>query len=156
MTPLIIRVTRPPRSKLTIGLVPTDGIDLEKKHQRKLFHDSYSKFTTNQNVSGDFYLHSWLSFNAEQITILIKIFLIFHDTIFSVREISCRIYMHRYISAYSLGIYLKLHSYSEIWKSPRKYCCRNACHLSEQFDNSLTQSRGIDTSRDLAIRHLSA
>ena len=43
---------------------------------------------------------------------------------------------------------------SEIWQAPRQHCCRGACHISEQCDNSNYQSRGFETSRDFTIRRL--
>ena len=45
---------------------------------------------------------------------------------------------------------------SEIWKAPRQQRCRGACQLTERCDNCNTQSRGFETSRDLAVRRLTA
>ena len=45
---------------------------------------------------------------------------------------------------------------SEIWQVPRQRCCRGACQISERYDNCNIQSRGFETSRDLAVRRLTA
>ena len=49
---------------------------------------------------------------------------------------------------------LELSDCSEIWQAPQQRCCRGACQMSEQCDNSNYQSRGFETSRDLTIRRL--
>ena len=41
---------------------------------------------------------------------------------------------------------------SEIWQAPRQSCCRDACQMSERYDRYNIQSRGFETSRDLAVR----
>ena len=45
---------------------------------------------------------------------------------------------------------------SEIWQVPRQRCCRGACQISERYDHCNIQSRGFETSRDLAVRRLTA
>ena len=50
---------------------------------------------------------------------------------------------------------LELSNCSEIWQAHRQHCCRGACQISERCDKSHYQSRGFETSRDLAIRRLS-
>ena len=40
----------------------------------------------------------------------------------------------------------------DIWQAPREQFCRDACHISERYDQYNTQSRGFETSRDLAVR----
>ena len=39
---------------------------------------------------------------------------------------------------------------------PRQQCCRDACQISERYYNCNIQSRGYETSRDLAVRRLTA
>ena len=43
-------------------------------------------------------------------------------------------------------------NHSEIWQAPRQSCCRDACQISERYDRYNIQSRGFETSRDLAVR----
>ena len=43
---------------------------------------------------------------------------------------------------------------SEIWQVHRQRCCRGACQISERYDLCIIQSRGFETSRDLAVRRL--
>ena len=45
---------------------------------------------------------------------------------------------------------------SEIWQASRQQCCRDACQIWEQCHHYNTQSRGFETSRDLAVRRLTA
>ena len=45
---------------------------------------------------------------------------------------------------------------SEIWQASRQRCCRGACQISERYDNYNIQSRGFETSQDLAVRRLTA
>ena len=42
----------------------------------------------------------------------------------------------------------------EIWQAPRQQRCRDACQIPERCDYYNTQSRGFETSRDLAVRRL--
>ena len=44
----------------------------------------------------------------------------------------------------------------EIWLAPRQQYCRDACQISERYDHYNIQSRGSETSRDLAVRCLTA
>ena len=44
----------------------------------------------------------------------------------------------------------------EIWQVSRQQCCRGACQFSEWLKTSKPESRGFDTSRDLAVRCLTA
>ena len=48
----------------------------------------------------------------------------------------------------------KLSNHSEIWQVPRQRCCRGACQISERYEHCNFQSRGFETSRDLAVRRL--
>ena len=41
---------------------------------------------------------------------------------------------------------------SEIRQAPRQQHCRNACQISERYDNHNFQPRGLEISRDLAVR----
>ena len=45
---------------------------------------------------------------------------------------------------------------SEIWQAPRQQRCRDACQISVRNDHYNTQSRGFETSLDLAVRRLPA
>ena len=45
---------------------------------------------------------------------------------------------------------------SEIWQAPRQQRCRDACQISEGYDRYKIQSRSFETSRDLAVRRLTA
>ena len=45
---------------------------------------------------------------------------------------------------------------SDIWQAPRQQCCRDACQHSERYDDYDLLSRGFETSRDLAVRRLTA
>ena len=45
---------------------------------------------------------------------------------------------------------------SQIWQAPRQQRCRDACQISERYDHYNIQSRGFETSRDLAVRRLTA
>ena len=45
---------------------------------------------------------------------------------------------------------------AETWQAPRKHRCRDACQMSAQYDHCNIQSRGFETSRDLAVRRLTA
>ena len=45
---------------------------------------------------------------------------------------------------------------SEIWQAPRQQRCRDACQISEQYGDFNIQSRGFETSRDFAVRRLTA
>ena len=51
---------------------------------------------------------------------------------------------------------LELSYRSEIWQASRQQRCRDACQISEWYDNSNIQSRFFETSRDLAVRRLTA
>ena len=51
---------------------------------------------------------------------------------------------------------LNLSHCSEIWLAPRQHRCRDACQILERYDHYNNQSRGFETSRDLAIRRLTA
>ena len=44
----------------------------------------------------------------------------------------------------------------EIGQAPRQQRCRDVCHIWERYDQYNTQSRGSETSRDLAERRLAA
>ena len=50
--------------------------------------------------------------------------------------------------------YFKLSYRFEIWQAHRQHCCRRACQISEQSDNSKYKSRGFETLRDLTERRL--
>ena len=50
--------------------------------------------------------------------------------------------------------YFKLSYRFEIWLAHRQHCCRSACQISEQSDNSKYKSRGFETLRDLTERRL--
>ena len=41
---------------------------------------------------------------------------------------------------------------SEIRPAPRQQGCRDACQISERYDHCNIKSRGLETSRDLAVR----
>ena len=45
---------------------------------------------------------------------------------------------------------------AEIWLASRQRCCRGACQISEQLKKSKPESRDFETSRDLAVRRLTA
>ena len=45
---------------------------------------------------------------------------------------------------------------SEIWQAPRQQRCRDVCQISERYDNYNIQSHGFETSRDLAVKRLTA
>ena len=45
---------------------------------------------------------------------------------------------------------------SEIWQASRQQRCQVACQISERCDHDNIQSRGFGTSRDLAVRRLTA
>ena len=45
---------------------------------------------------------------------------------------------------------------SAIWQAARQQRCRDACQISVRNDHYNTQSRGFETSRDLAVRRLIA
>ena len=45
---------------------------------------------------------------------------------------------------------------SEIWQAPRQQCCRGTCQISERLEKFKPESRGFETSRDLAVRRLTA
>ena len=45
---------------------------------------------------------------------------------------------------------------SEIWKAHRQHCCRDTCKVLEWYDHYNTQSRYFETSRNLAVRRLTA
>ena len=45
---------------------------------------------------------------------------------------------------------------SEIWQAPRQQRCRDACQISERYDHYNIQSPDFETSRDLAVRRLTA
>ena len=47
---------------------------------------------------------------------------------------------------------LNFYNRSDIWKAPRQQRCRDACRISERCGQYSIQSRGFDTSRDLAVR----
>ena len=49
---------------------------------------------------------------------------------------------------------LKLSYRFEIWQAHRQHCCRSACQISEQSDNSKYKSRDFETLRDLTERPL--
>ena len=44
----------------------------------------------------------------------------------------------------------------EIWQAPRQQRCQDAWQISERYGYYNTQSRGFETSRDLAVRRLTA
>ena len=48
--------------------------------------------------------------------------------------------------------------FQSLWNltAPRQQCCRDACQISKRYDNCNIKSRGFETSRDLAVRHLTA
>ena len=50
---------------------------------------------------------------------------------------------------------LNISNRHEIWQAHRQQRCRAACQNSEKYNNYNTQTRGIETSRDLAVRRLS-
>ena len=41
---------------------------------------------------------------------------------------------------------------SEIWQASQRRSCRDACQISEPLEKSKSDSRGFDTSRDLAVK----
>ena len=45
---------------------------------------------------------------------------------------------------------------SEIWQAPRQQRCRGTCQISERLEKFKPESRGFETSRDLAVRRLTA
>ena len=45
---------------------------------------------------------------------------------------------------------------SEIWQAPRQQRCRGTCQISERLEMFKPESRGFETSRDLAVRRLTA
>ena len=45
---------------------------------------------------------------------------------------------------------------SEIWQEFRQRCCRDVCKISECLERYNNESRGFETSRDLALWRLSA
>ena len=45
---------------------------------------------------------------------------------------------------------------SDNWQAPRQQRCRDACQISERYNHYNTQSRGFETSLNLAIRRLTA
>ena len=45
---------------------------------------------------------------------------------------------------------------SEIWQAPRQRCCRGACQISERLEKSKHEYCNLETSRDLAVRRLTA
>ena len=45
---------------------------------------------------------------------------------------------------------------SEIWQAPRQQLCRGTCQISERLEKFKPESRGFETSRDLAVRRLTA
>ena len=45
---------------------------------------------------------------------------------------------------------------SENWQASRQRCCRVACQISERLEKSKPESRGFETSRDLAYSKTSA
>ena len=47
---------------------------------------------------------------------------------------------------------LDLSNRSEIWQAPGRHGCRDASQISERDDHYNIQSRGFETSRDLAVR----
>ena len=61
----------------------------------------------------------------------------------SYRKISC-------LEAARFGVRLNK------WQTSRQRCCRDACHISEWYDNNNTQSCDFETSRDLTVRRLTA
>ena len=52
------------------------------------------------------------------------------------------------------GLYSLFSSRSEIWQASRQQRCRDACQISEWYNPYYTQSRGLETSQDLAVRRL--
>ena len=57
-------------------------------------------------------------------------------------------------SLVSAGLMLRLFSISEIWQAPRQQCCWDACQITERCHHYNIQSRGFETSWDLAVRRL--
>ena len=49
---------------------------------------------------------------------------------------------------------LKLSYRSEMSQASRQRCCRGACQMSERLKKYKLESRGFETSRDLAVRRL--
>ena len=45
---------------------------------------------------------------------------------------------------------------SEIRQAPRQQRCRGTCQISERLEKFKSESRGFETSRDLAVRRLTA
>ena len=45
---------------------------------------------------------------------------------------------------------------SEIWQAPRQQRCQGTCQISEQLEKFKPESRGFETSQDLAVRRLTA
>ena len=57
------------------------------------------------------------------------------------------------LEAARLGV---ISHHPEIWQAPRQRCCRGACQISERLEKSKHESRDLETSRDLAVRRLTA
>ena len=49
---------------------------------------------------------------------------------------------------------LQLGHCSDIWRTSWRHCCRCACQISERLEKSKHESRGFETSWDLAVWHL--
>ena len=45
---------------------------------------------------------------------------------------------------------------SEIWQAPRQQRCRGTCQILERLEKFKPESRGFETSRDLAVRRFTA
>ena len=52
------------------------------------------------------------------------------------------------------GLDFSIHS--GIWQASRQQRCRDACHISKRYDHYNTQSHGLETSRDFAVRRLTS
>ena len=67
--------------------------------------------------------------------------------------ISNNIRSHEVLKPRDLG--LNFSNQFEIWQAPWQQGCWDACEISERYDHNI-QSHGFETSRDLAVRYLTA
>ena len=54
-----------------------------------------------------------------------------------------------------LGV-IMIVSFWNLWQASRQHCCRDGCQISKRLKKSKHESRGFETSRDLAVRRLTA
>ena len=52
--------------------------------------------------------------------------------------------------------YLYIFNRSDIWQAPHQKHWRDACQISERYDDYSNRSRGFESSRDFSVRRLSA